>query len=249
MNIDIVTIFPEMIRSAVGYSIVSRAQTEDLVHIRAVDLRDFTADKRRTVDDTPYGGGAGMVMKPEPVFDAVESLGADDARVVLMTPQGRPFSQEIAREFARARHLVLVCGHYEGFDERIREHLATDEVSIGDYVLTGGELPALVIVDAVVRLIPGVLGNQSSLGDESFEQDLLEYPQFTRPAAYRGWSVPDVLLSGHHGEIARWRRRQQEQRTRDRRPDLWERHIERARRRDQEETVVEAKDEDLRLGG
>ena len=221
-----------MIRSAVGYSILARAQSDELVTVCAVDLRDFTADKRRTVDDTPYGGGAGMVMKPEPVFDAVESLLALDlaARVVLMTPQGVPFTQQIARELAAEQHLIVLCGHYEGFDERIRQHLATDEISIGDYVVTGGELPALVLIDAVARLIPGVLGNESSLGDETFEHDLLEYPQYTRPAAFRGWSVPDVLLSGHHAEIARWRREQQEQRTRDRRPDLWERYADRKRR-------------------
>lgn len=234
MKIDVVTIFPDMIRCAAGYSILARAQAENFVTINAIDLRDFTADKRRTVDDAPYGGGAGMVMKPEPVFDAIDSLALDQdaARVVLMTPQGRPFSQTIARELAIEEHLVIVCGHYEGFDERIRQYLATDELSIGDFVLTGGELPALVVIDAIARLIPGVLGNEGSLGDESFEQDLLEYPQFTRPAAYRGWSVPDVLLSGHHAEIAKWRLQQQEQRTRERRPDLWERYCQRERQQD-----------------
>jgi len=243
VKIDVVTIFPEMIRGAVGYSIVARAQAENYVTVDTVDPRDFTADKRRTIDDTPYGGGAGMVMKPEPVFDAVESLDVANtgARVILMTPQGRRFTQQVAVELAAEQHLVFVCGHYEGFDERIRLHLATDEMSVGDYVVTGGELPALMIIDAVVRLLPGVLGNEGSLGDESFERDLLEYPQFTRPAAYRGWSVPDVLLSGHHGEIAKWRLEQQEQRTRDRRPDLWERYAENKRHREEQEAALKAR--------
>ncbi|MDR3709278.1 MAG: tRNA (guanosine(37)-N1)-methyltransferase TrmD [Capsulimonadaceae bacterium] len=231
MKIDIVTIFPDTIRTAVGYSILARAQAESIVTVSAVDLRDFTQDKRRTVDDAPYGGGAGMVLKPEPVFDAVESLMGEQggARVLLMTPQGRPFTQDIARELSAEQHLVILCGHYEGFDERIREHLATDEISIGDFVLTGGELPALIIADAVTRLLPGAIGNEGSLGDETFEQDLLEYPQYTRPVTYRGWTVPDVLLSGHHGEIAKWRLERQKERTRARRPDLWARYAQRER--------------------
>jgi tRNA (guanine37-N1)-methyltransferase len=166
-----------------------------------------------------------MVMKPEPVFDAVEAIeNWQNAEIVLMTPQGRPFSQQIAKELSAKKHLVMVCGHYEGFDERIREHLATDEISIGDYVLTGGELAALVVIDSVSRLLPGVLGNEKSLGDESFENDLLEYPQYTRPAVYREWPTPDVLLSGHHAKIAAWQLAQQEERTRERRPDLWARY-------------------------
>lgn len=231
MKIDIVTIFPDMIRAAVGYSILARAQADNVVELTAVDLRDFTADKRRTVDDTPYGGGAGMVLKPEPVFDAVESrLSAGRrGRVLLMTPQGKRFTQELARELTAEEHLVIICGHYEGFDERIREHLVTDEISIGDFVLTGGELPALLIADAVTRLLPGAIGNEGSLGDETFEDDLLEYPQYTRPLSYRGWSVPDVLLSGHHAQIGKWRRDQQLQRTQQRRPDLWERYATRER--------------------
>ncbi len=243
MKIDVVTIFPEMIRGALGYSILSRAQKASHVEIDAIDLRDFTPDKRRTVDDTPYGGGAGMVMKPDPVFDCVESLtsGRIGTRVVLMTPQGRPFTQEIARELALEEHLVLVCGHYEGFDERIREHLATDELSVGDYVLTGGELPALIVIDAVSRLLPGVLGNHDSLGDESFENNLLEYPHYTRPLDFRGWKVPDVLLSGHHAEIAKWRLEQQEERTRARRPDLWVRYAEERDLRRAEEAKAKAK--------
>jgi tRNA (guanine37-N1)-methyltransferase len=243
VKIDIVTIFPEMIRGALGYSILSRAQQECRVTINVTDMRDFTADKRKTVDDAPYGGGAGMVLKPEPIFDAVESLtpGETGVRVILMTPQGRPFSQEIAKELAAEQHIVLICGHYEGFDERIREHLATDEISVGDYVLTGGELPALIVVDAVSRLLPGVLGNDQSLGDETFENDLLEYPQYTRPFDFRGWPVPDVLLSGHHAQVAQWRLEQQESRTRDRRPDLWEKYAERKALRDAEIAATKAR--------
>lgn len=223
MRIDVVTIFPDLVRGALGYSIVKRALDEGRAQVQVIDLRDFTADKRRTVDDTPYGGGAGMVMKPEPVFAAVESVAGAGTRVALMTPQGRPFTQSTARELSKVEHLVLVCGHYEGFDERIREHLATDEISIGDYVLTGGELPALVVIDAVVRLLPGVLGNEASADSETFEDDLLEYPQYTRPVEFRGWRVPDILLSGHHAEVEKWRCAQQEERTRARRPDLWKR--------------------------
>jgi tRNA (guanine37-N1)-methyltransferase len=225
MRIDIITVFPDMVQGALGHSILARAQQDNLIGVNVVDLRDFTADKRRTVDHPPYGGGAGMVIKPEPVFDAVESLGEPRGRVVLMTPQGRTLTQQIAKELAAEDRLVLICGHYEGFDERIRQHLVDDEISIGDYVLTGGELPALVLVDSVSRLLPGVLGNAGSLGSESFDSDLLEYPQFTRPATYRGWSVPDVLLSGHHAEIEKWRLAEREERTRQRRPDMWARHL------------------------
>ena len=231
--------FPELIRGALGYSILARAQEAKHVEIVAHDLRDYTSDKRRTIDFPPYGGGAGMVMKPEPVFDAVEAIaGYESARIILMTPQGRPFTQAVARELSESKHIVLICGHYEGFDERIREHLATEEVSVGDYVLTGGELPALVIVDAVSRLLPGVLGNEDSLGAESFESDLLEYPQYTRPADYRGWPVPDVLLSGHHAEIAKWRLEQQEVRTEQRRPDLWARYSEAKRERENQSALA-----------
>jgi len=217
-----------MIREAAQHSILGRAQTSDRVSIDVHDLRDYTVDKRRTVDDTPYGGGAGMVLKPEPIFDAVESVLRDAQpgyRIVLMTPQGKPLTQKLVRELAQADRLVLICGHYEGFDERIREHLATDEISIGDYVLTGGELPALVLIDAIIRLQPGVLGNEGSPEDESFEDGLLEYPQYTRPLAYRGWTTPDVLLSGHHAQIAEWRMKQRVERTKKRRPDLWRKRL------------------------
>jgi len=225
MRIDIVTIFPEFIRQAISHSIIGRANESGIVRIEACDLRGFTQDKRRTVDDTPYGGGAGMVLKPQPLFEAVESLRQEDTLVVLMSPQGATFSQEKAKVLATKRHLVLICGHYEGFDERVREHLVDEELSIGDYVLTGGEVAALVVVDATVRLLPGVLGNADSLDSETFENSLLEYPQYTKPVDFRGWKVPDILLSGHHEQIARWRRNQQEERTRQKRPDLWRKFI------------------------
>ncbi len=259
MRIDILTLFPELIRAAVDHSILKRARAAGLITVDAHDLRDWTHDKRRTVDDAPYGGGAGMVMKPEPVFEAVEALRSrgnegeevesGGARVILMTPQGRPFEQSVARRLASdERHLLLICGHYEGFDERIREHLADEEISIGDYVLTGGELAALVVTDAVARLLPGVLGNEQSAAGESFEGDLLEYPQYTRPPEFRGWSVPGALVSGHHVEVAKWRLAEQEQRTRERRPDLWERYLrskppepaisKRAQRRERDEELL-----------
>ncbi|MFX4261742.1 tRNA (guanosine(37)-N1)-methyltransferase TrmD [Pelotomaculum propionicicum] len=224
MKIDILTLFPEMFAGPFSSSILKRAQDSGLIDINLVNIRDFSTNKHHTVDDTPYGGGAGMVMAPEAIFGAVEDVvkkieGAQ-SRVVLMCPQGRPFSQAIALELARERNLVLICGHYEGVDERVREGLVTDEISIGDYVLTGGELPAMVLVDAVTRLIPGVLGESASVEEESFNTGLLEYPQYTRPREYRGQAVPDVLLSGHHEEIRKWRRRQSLLRTLERRPEL-----------------------------
>ena len=229
MQIDVLTLFPEMLRSPLEHSILKRARESGRLDVRLVDIREFSTDRHRTVDDMPYGGGAGMVMKPEPIFRAVEQITADagdagPARIVLMTPQGEPFSQERARELAQEDHLVLLCGRYEGVDERVREHLVTDELSIGDYVLTGGELPALVVLDAVARLIPGVLGDEESPRHDSFTDDLLEHPQYTRPADFRGWTVPEILLSGHHEEVARWRRRQSLLRTLQRRPDLFRRH-------------------------
>jgi tRNA (guanine37-N1)-methyltransferase len=227
MRIDVVTIFPDLIRQALSHSIVGRACAANAVQIEACDLRDFTDDKRRTVDDAPYGGGAGMVLKPEPLFRAVESLRSDVSVITLMSPQGEPFTQNKAKELARREHLIFLCGHYEGFDERVREHLVDEEVSIGDFILTGGEFAAIAVIDCTVRLLPGVLGNSSSLESESFEDDLLEYPQYTRPADFRGWPVPKVLLSGHHDQVAKWRRRQQENATREKRPDLWDRHTQR----------------------
>lgn len=219
MQIDILTLFPNMFRGPFEESIIRRAIDRGIVQVRTINFRDFATDRHRTVDDYPYGGGPGMVLKPEPIFAAVESVRREESRIVLMTPQGRVFTQDVARELAALPHLVIICGHYEGVDERVREHLVTDEISIGDYVLTGGELPAMVVVDAVVRLLPGVLADPSS-EDESFYHGLLEYPQYTRPPVFRGWAVPEVLLSGNHGAIARWRWQQSLIRTYQRRPDL-----------------------------
>jgi tRNA (guanine37-N1)-methyltransferase len=220
VRVDVVTLFPEMFAGPFGHSIIGRAIEQGRLTVGFVNPRDFSADRHRTVDDYPYGGGPGMVMKPEPLFLAVESVKSAASDVILMSPAGRVFSQPIAAELARREHLIFVCGHYEGVDDRVREHLITAELSIGDYVLTGGELAAMVIVDAVARLLPGVLGHAESAGDESHSQGLLEYPQFTRPPEFRGWPVPEILLSGDHGKVATWRRRRSLERTADVRPDL-----------------------------
>ena len=217
-------LFPEMFVSPFDCSIIKRARERGLVEVVVHNIRDYTHDKHRTVDDYAYGGGPGMVLKPEPIFEAVESIKKQvdysGLPIILLTPQGRLFTQQVARELALHQNIMLVCGHYEGVDERVREHLITDEISIGDYVLSGGELAAMVVVDAVVRLIPGVLGSPLSFHSDSHSNGLLEYPQYTRPEVYRSWSVPAVLLSGNHGEIARWRRQQAILRTLKRRPDL-----------------------------
>lgn len=218
--IEVVTIFPWILSSFLEESILKRAAEMGAVQYGMVNLRDFTHDTRRTVDDRPYGGGPGMVMMPEPLFDAVESVRKPYSRVVLMTPQGKRFEQSLAVELAEEKHLIFVCGNYEGFDERVRQELVTDEISIGDYVLTNGVLASAVVIDAVVRLLPGVLGGEGATSEESFSKGLLEYPQYTRPAEFRGMRVPDVLLSGNHQEIAAWRRKESEKRTRERRPDL-----------------------------
>jgi tRNA (guanine37-N1)-methyltransferase len=222
MRFDIITIFPEIFSGVFDFGIVRRAVDAGLVEINVHDLRGYTHDRHRQVDDRPFGGGAGMVMKPEPLFEAVEAVtsGATDAMVALLSPQGNLFSQSIAEEYARASHIVLICGRYEGVDERVVEHLITDEVSIGDYVLSGGEIPAMVVVDAVTRLIPGALGCDQSAATESFSDGLLDFPQYTRPAEYRELKPPDVLLSGNHAEIDRWRRRKAIEKTLRRRPDL-----------------------------
>lgn len=220
IHIDIVTLFPPLFGCWLQQGVVSRAVARHLVDITLVDLRAFGVGRHQITDDYPFGGGAGMVMKPEPLFAAVESLVLDGTSpIILLTPQGRLFKQASAEQLSLVPRFTLVCGHYEGVDERVREHLVTDEISIGDYVLSSGELAAMVVADAVARLVPGVLAAQSTV-EESFSGPLLEYPQFTRPAEFRGWKVPDVLLSGHHGEIARWRREQALQRTGERRPDL-----------------------------
>ena len=224
MRVDVLTIFPEVIRCGVDYSILKRAQEKGIVSVAVHNIRDFTEDKHKTTDEPPYGGGAGMVMKPEPIFKAAEYVKSeywtDRSRIILMSPQGEIFTQAKAQELSGCDHLVFICGHYEGVDERVREHLVTDELSIGDYVLTGGELPALVVLDSVLRLVPGVLGAEQSALEESFSEGLLEYPQYTRPADFRGWTIPEILLSGHHAEIAKWRRIQSLIRTLERRPDL-----------------------------
>lgn len=224
MNIRILTLFPGMFAGPFGESIIRRAIDQGLVDIDIYNIRDYTRDKHHVVDDSPYGGGPGMVLKPEPLFEAVEAVkeGAD-IPVILLTPQGRLFNQGIAEELAGQEEIILICGHYEGVDERVREHLVTDEVSIGDYVLSGGEFAAMVVVDAVVRQLPGALGSEESVGDDSHSTGLLEYPQYTRPQSFRGWEVPEILLSGNHAEIERWRRGQSLRRTAERRPDLMER--------------------------
>ena len=246
MRIDIVTVFPEMVAPALDHSIVRRARERGLVAINVVNLRDFTTDRHHTTDDIPYGGGGGMVMKVEPIaralaaltenetdFQGVPSVGQDAIsarqgiivrpRIALTDPRGPRFTQETAKAWAREPHLILLCGHYEGVDERVRQHLVTDEVSVGDYILTGGELPALIIVDALTRLQPGALGDEQAPDKDTFADDLLEYPHYTRPRVYNGWSAPDILLCGHHAQIERWRRWHRLHATRERRPDLFAR--------------------------
>jgi tRNA (guanine37-N1)-methyltransferase len=222
VKIDVLTLFPAMFAGPLDESIIKRAREAGLLDLRIHQLRDYAHDRHKTVDDRPFGGGPGMLLKPEPIFEAVEALAREQTRVILLSPAGRPFSQALARELARCDDLLLVTGHYEGFDERIRAELADDELSIGDYVLTNGALPAMVVIDAVVRLLPGVLGDDESATEESFSPGVpgLEYPQYTRPAEFRGMKVPDVLLSGNHAEIARWRAEQSLRRTKERRPDL-----------------------------
>jgi tRNA (guanine37-N1)-methyltransferase len=226
MTIDVITIFPRMVEAAMAEGVVARARERGVVDVRVRDLRDYTADRHRTVDDVPYGGGPGMVMKAEPLFDACDAVraerGAPDA-VVLMTPQGRRLTHALAADLSRCARLVVMCGRYEGVDERVTEALVTHEISIGDYVLTGGELPALVVVDAVVRLIPGVVGDAGSVAADSFADGWLDHPHYTRPAEFRGLAVPEVLVSGNHAAIERWRRRARIERTVARRPDLIER--------------------------
>ncbi len=223
MRIDVLTLFPEMFESPLNHSILKRAQQAGLVEIALCNIRDFASDRYRKVDDKPYGGGSGMVMMPSPVFacfDHVRAQTEDPGRVILMTPQGQPFSQKLAEELARQPRLILIAGRYEGFDERIRVGLGAEQISIGDYVLSGGELPAMVVIDAVVRLLDGAVGDENSIRNESFSDGLLEYPQYTRPEEFRGMRVPEILLGGDHKKIEAWRREQAIQRTRQWRPDL-----------------------------
>jgi tRNA (guanine37-N1)-methyltransferase len=233
MNFEVFTLIPEVFPSYLETSIIKRARERDLIHVRVHNIRDYTHDKHHMTDDTPYGGGGGMVMKPEPVFEAVESvLGLNPTQtspelaanipIILLTPQGRVFNQSIAQELSQHPHIALICGRYEGIDERIREHLVTDEISIGDYVLTGGELPALILIDAIARLLPDVLGDPTGAQDDSHAMGLLEYPHYTRPPEFRGWKAPDILLSGDHAKIEKWRREQALERTFRKRPDMLE---------------------------
>jgi tRNA (guanine37-N1)-methyltransferase len=225
MRFDIFTLFPEIFAGVFDESILKRARAANLAELFLHNIRDYTTDKHHVTDDTPYAGGGGMVMKPEPIFAAVESVLRDELSrvpIVLLSPQGRVFNQSIARELAQEPRLALICGHYEGVDERVREHLATDEISIGDYVLTGGEIPAMVLVDAVTRLLPGVLGDPIAPLKDSHANGLLEGPHYTKPAEYRGWKVPEILLSGNHAQIAKWRRREELRRTLEARPELLE---------------------------
>jgi len=226
MKIDILTLFPEICRAPLGESMMKRAQENKIVDLRIHNLRDWTTDKHHVVDDAPFGGGQGMVMKPEPIFDAVEELREKSkienrkSKIILMSPAGRRFDQQMATQLLRESHLIIICGHYEGIDHRVIEQLVDREISIGDYVLTNGAIAAVVLVDAIVRLLPGALGHEQSAADDSFSSGLLEAPQYTRPAEFRGWRVPDVLLSGNHGEIETWRKEEAKKRTRTNRPDL-----------------------------
>jgi tRNA (guanine37-N1)-methyltransferase len=226
MRIDVLTLFPEMFESPLSHSILKRAQDAGIVEIVLTNIRDFSKDKHKKVDDRPYGGGPGMVMMCQPVFDCFEQVAKqspEKGRVILLSPQGKPFTQKLAAELANEKRLILISGHYEGFDERIQTGLGAEQISIGNYVLSGGELAAMVIIDAVVRLLPGALGDECSAEDETFSESAgggLEYPQYTRPEDFRGMKVPEVLLSGHHGEIEKWRRKQSLERTRQNRPDL-----------------------------
>ncbi|OOE11955.1 tRNA (guanosine(37)-N1)-methyltransferase TrmD [Fictibacillus arsenicus] len=228
MKIDVLSLFPDMFSGVFGQSILKKAQEKSAVQFQVLDFREFSTNKHRNVDDYPYGGGAGMVLTPQPLFDAVETITKETSekpRVILLCPQGERFSQRKAEELSKEKHLIFLCGHYEGYDERIREHLVTDEISIGDYVLTGGELGAMVVIDAVTRLLPGVLGKEESHLQDSFSTGLLEHPQYTRPADFRGMKVPDVLMSGNHKNIEEWRKKESLKRTYERRPDLLK-HIE-----------------------
>lgn len=230
MRVDVLTLFPEMFEGVFSSSILGKAREKGIVSLSTVNFREYSTNKHNTVDDYPYGGGGGMVLKPEPIFGAVEDLPTHQTadgvavkpRVILLCPQGETFTQKKAEELASEEHLVFICGHYEGYDERIRQYLVTDELSVGDYVLTGGEIPAMVIIDSVVRLLPGVLGNEMSAVTDSFSTGLLEYPHYTRPAKFRDWEVPEMLLSGHHANVKRWRNKESLIRTLERRPDLLE---------------------------
>ncbi len=226
MQVDILTLFPKMFKGPFGESIVKRAQEKGLVKITIHDLRKWSQDTHKTVDDRPYGGGPGMILMCQPIFDAVEQLKSQSSiinhqsSIILLTPQGKVFNQKIARQLSKINHLILICGHYEGIDERVRENLVDEEISIGDYILTGGELPAMIVTDAIVRLIPNVLKKPEAIKEESFSKNLLESPQYTRPADFKNWKVPKILLSGNHKKIEKWRKKKALEKTKKRRPDL-----------------------------
>ncbi|NLK44033.1 MAG: tRNA (guanosine(37)-N1)-methyltransferase TrmD [Tissierellia bacterium] len=222
MKIDILTLFPEFFNTLYKWSIIGRAYEEGIIHINCINIRDFSKDKHKRVDDYPFGGGAGMVMKPEPIYDAIQSVKGPKSRTVYLSPQGKVFNQDLANNLSKEEHIILLCGHYEGIDNRIIEHYIDEEISIGDYVLTGGEIPAMVIIDAVTRLLPGVLSSEESFIEESHFNGLLEYPQYTRPREFNGYNVPDILLSGHHENIENWRKREALKATFMKRPDLLE---------------------------
>ncbi|NLY85241.1 MAG: tRNA (guanosine(37)-N1)-methyltransferase TrmD [Tissierellia bacterium] len=222
MRIDILTLFPDFFKTFCNWSIIGRAYEEGIIQINCINIRDFSKDKHKRVDDYPFGGGAGMVMKPEPIYDAIQSVKASNTRVIYLSPQGKVFNQELAIELSKEEHIILLCGHYEGIDNRIVEHYVDEEISIGDYVLTGGEIPAMVIIDAVARLLPGVLSSDESFINESHYNGLLEYPQYTRPREFNGHWVPDILLSGHHEKIKTWRKIESLKATLVKRPDLLE---------------------------
>lgn len=225
MNFYVLTLFPEMIINTLSYSIIGRALKENKIYLKAINIRDFSNNKQKQVDDYPYGGGVGMIMQPQPIYDAYNSILKDvkkETRVIYMTPQGKTFNQNMAYEFSKEEDLIFLCGHYEGVDERVINKIVTDEISIGDFILTGGELAAVTIIDSISRLIPGVLGKEDSFKDESFSNGILEYPQYTRPVEFLGEKVPDILLSGHHANIAKWRYEQSLIRTLKKRPDLLE---------------------------
>jgi len=220
VQIDILTLFPKLCEGALAESMMKRAQEKGLATLRVHNIRDWATGKHLVADDAPYGGGQGMVMKCEPIFAAVEALRTPESKVILMSPAGRPFKQALAAQYSQEQHIILLCGHYEGIDQRVIDHLVDEELSIGDYVLTNGAIAALVVTDAIVRLIPGVLGDEASSAEDSFSDGLLEFPHYTRPIEFRGWGVPDVLLSGHHGNIAKWRHQKALEKTRKNRPDL-----------------------------
>ena len=245
MKIDILTLFPHMFVAPLGESIIGRAREKEILNIQVHNIRDYSEDKHNRVDDYPYGGGAGMVMQPQPIFNAFESVGVEKARVIYMSPKGKTFHQEMAITLSKEEHLIFLCGHYEGIDQRVLDYWVTDEISIGDYVLTGGELPAMVVIDAVARMIPGVLSQSESFMDESFYSGLLEYPQYTRPSEYRGIKVPETLLSGNHKNIETWRKTEAIKLTIQNRPDLLEKYIQKTELSKKEKQMIRKLIEDL----